>query len=68
MMPNGVPNSSFLEYRFPILTEESSTRFEMPSWRSLEPTVRIKGLKRGSFERGTIRTLVGATGGGKERT
>ena len=37
VIPSGVPNSSFLEYRLPMLAEESSTRLDMPSWRSLRP-------------------------------
>ena len=34
--PNGVPNSSFREYRLPIVAFESSTRAETPALRSLE--------------------------------
>ena len=68
MMPSGVPSSSLREYRLPMLTEESSTRLEMPSSRSFWPRRLIRGLKSGWLDRGTRRTFVGATGGGKERT
>ena len=68
VIPNGVPSSSLREYRLPILAEESSTRLEIPIRRSLV----IRRLARGAnvwwVERGTIRTLVGAITGGKERT
>jgi hypothetical protein len=48
--------------------EESSTRLETPSARSLLDMCLIRGLKLSWAERGTSRTLVGATGGGKDRT
>lgn len=35
VMPSGVPSSSFLEYRFPILTDESSVLLATPIRRSL---------------------------------
>ena len=68
VMPSGVPSSSFLEYLLPMLAEESSTRFEMFICRSFWPMRWIRGLKSGWLESGTRRTLVGATGGGKDRT
>lgn len=36
--PKGVPNSSFLAYRFPIEAFESSTRFAIPAFRNLSAT------------------------------
>src|SRR5271163_2888331 len=80
-MPNGVPNSSLREYRFPIDWLESSTLFEIPWWRSCLATKRsvqlagrgiqisrVTGSKPGLLERGTKRHFTGATRAGKERT
>ena len=68
VIPSGVPSSSFLEYRLPILAEESSTRLEIPSDRNFWPMRCTNGLKSRWEERGTRRTFVGAMGGGNERT
>jgi hypothetical protein len=51
-----------------IYAEESSTRLETPKERSLSDMCRRRGLKLSWVERGTSRTLVGATVGGNERT
>lgn len=68
VIPRGVPNSSFRLYRLPIDAEESSTRLETPKERSLSDMCRRRGLKLSWVERGTSKTLVGATVGGNERT
>jgi hypothetical protein len=52
----------------PIEAEEASTLLETPRLRSLRESSRMKGLKLSWPERGTMRTFVGATVGGKERT
>ena len=68
VMPSGVPSSSLREYRFPMDAEESSILLGIPRRRSLVVSLEMKGLKSAWLERGTMRTLVGATMGGKERT
>jgi len=66
--PRGVPSSSLREYRLPILTVELSTRFVIPSVRKRCVSLRTRGVKLEFEESGTMRTLIGATIGGSERT
>jgi hypothetical protein len=66
--PKGVPSSSLREYRLPMETLESSTREDTLRARRRRERRSTAGLKSGDLERGTMRTFVGATMGGKERT
>lgn len=69
VMPSGVPSSSFREYRLPIDAPESSTRLEIPSRRNFWLNRFTRGFRSGwPPDKGTSSTLVGAIGGGKERT
>lgn len=67
VIPSGVPSSSFREYRFPMLADESSMRFEIPRTRRRCDSFRTIGEKSGCVESGTIKTFVGATAGGSDK-
>lgn len=64
----GVPSSSFLAYRLPIETLEESTLLAIPRALRRLASDLTAGRKAGLFERGTRRTLVGATRIGNDRT
>ena len=68
MTPNGVPSSSFRAYRLPIEAFESSTREAIPRLRNFCETCETSGLNSALDERGTMRHLIGATVGGRDRT
>lgn len=68
VMPSGVPSSSFRAYLFPMLADESSMRFETPILPKRCDNFRTSGAKSGCVESGTIKTLVGATAGGRDNT
>jgi len=66
--PNGVPNSSFREYRLPIEAEESSMLFATSRSSKVEVSCLRKGLKSAWFDSGTMRTFMGAIAGGRLST
>lgn len=68
VIPSGVPSSSFRAYLFPMLADESSMRFETPILLKRCDNFRTSGPKSGCVESGTIKTLVGATAGGRDNT
>ncbi len=65
---SGVPSSSFLAYLLPIEAPEESTLFAIPNARSREDRLRVMGVNWACDEIGTMRTLVGATARGSDRT
>lgn len=66
--PRAVPSSSLRLYRLPIDADESSTRVETCAARSFRESLETYGAKGLLFERGAMRTLVGAIIGGNDRT
>jgi hypothetical protein len=51
-----------------MLAPEASMRFEMPSLRRRWEMLRVMGTNSGWEDMGTMRTFVGATESGRERT
>ena len=67
VIPNGVPNSSFLAYLLPMEAEESSTLNGIFPFSKLETFFTI-GCNSELLDNGTNKTLVGATIGGSDNT